>query len=91
MTSTDGYTWTGRLSGNEGNQWCSVCWSADLNMFRGTHRVMISFHGFYWSAITFGNDSTNSWDSVKEIGLFTAVSNSGTHRVMTSPDSYSIN
>jgi alpha-tubulin suppressor-like RCC1 family protein len=87
-------SWTA-ISSNINNQWTSICYSSDLNLFvavsnTGTNnRVMISSdNGYTWTTSVTPVD--NDWTSVcysSELNLFVAVSSSGTNnRVMTSSD-----
>ena len=76
------------------NNWTSVCWSSDLNLFVAVsntgykNRVITSFDGTIW---TIQESPNNNWTSIcysPELNLFVAVANSGTgNRVMTSNDS----
>lgn len=77
----------------EANQWESVCWSPELEIFcavasSGTNRVMTSTDGETWTARSAA--AANEWKSVcwsPELTLFCAVAASGTdNRVMTSPN-----
>ncbi len=87
-------TWISRTSATN-NNWTSVCYSFDKNLFvavsnTGTgNRVMTSSDSITWTSRT--SAANNDWTSIcysQELGLFVAVSNSGTgNRVMTSSDS----
>jgi hypothetical protein len=103
MTSPNGITWTIRTSAAD-NQWNSVCWSAELELFaavslNGTNRVMTSPNGITWTSRTIPNALPFSICWSPEIGLFVIVCidsvGSGT-RVITSsligrpPTSYNV-
>jgi hypothetical protein len=89
MTSSDGITWTSRISAAD-NDWQSVTYGNGLFVAvsnTGTgNRVMTSSDGITWTTRTSSAD--NTWQSVTYgNGLFVAVSSSGTgNRVMTSSD-----
>ena len=94
-----GVNWTARAA-SEANQWRSVCWSPELSLFvtvalTGTNRVMTSSDGITWTVRPIPTDlSNNAWWTVcwapnvpsLGTGLFVAVAEGGTNRVMTSPD-----
>ena len=90
MTSPDGITWTAR-SAAEANSWRCVAFgnglyaavSSDID---DTNQVMTSPDGINWTAQSAAE--VNAWkDITYGDGLFVAVSDTGTNRVMTSPDS----
>ncbi len=93
--TNDGTTFNWMTSFNLANNWSSVCWSAELNMF-----VVVASSGALRIAIYKPNKNIwnyiktplNSWTSIcwsPELNLFVAVANSGTgNRVMTSSNGY---
>lgn len=93
-----GMSWdVGATPSTDENEWRSVCWSPELNLFAavaqtGTNnRVMTSPDGITWTRQTLSNANANQqWRCIcwsPDLGLFAAVSISGTgYRVMTSPD-----
>lgn len=92
MTSPDGVNWTTKAI--SATSWQSICWSAELGLFVAvssagiTNSVCTSADGETWTPRA-GASGTNYWNSVcwsAELGLFVAVANTGTNRVMTSPD-----
>ena len=86
-------TWNTRTTAAD-NNWSSICWSPQLNLFVAVahsgigNRVMSSPDGINWTSRTSAAD--NGWSSVcwsQELNLFVAVASSGTgNRVMSSPD-----
>jgi hypothetical protein len=94
-TSPDGLVWTPRNSPSDVG-WRAVCWSPELKLyvalaFSGTGgRLMTSTNGVDWTQATLpGELNNNLWMAVlwvRELGKFFAVANSGTMRLMTSPD-----
>jgi hypothetical protein len=90
-TAAEANNWTSvTYGGNETNGYLYVAVAST-----GTHRVMTSPDGISWTARTAAE--ANAWQSVTfnrnitvnggtSYGVFIAVANTGTHRVMTSPD-----
>lgn len=79
----------------EANNWTSVAWSPELNLFvavsniGSTNRVMTSPDGVTWTSRA-GTGANDHWRSVvwsSGAGLFVAIgSGGGANKVMTSPD-----
>jgi hypothetical protein len=89
MTSPDGINWTARTGGLNGGwmnvtygngQFVAVAWTGS------TTRTMSSSDGITWTQHASADDAAQ-WEGVTYgNGLFVAVADSGTNRVMTSPD-----
>jgi uncharacterized repeat protein (TIGR01451 family) len=87
-------TWTANPAA-EANNWTSVAWSPELNLFAAvsnigsTNRVMTSPDGVTWTSRA-GTGANDHWRSVvwsSGTGLFVAIgSGGGANKVMTSPD-----
>ena len=94
MTSTDGVTWTVRVSPS--NEWRSIVWAPELGIFAAiaqtgsSNRVMTSSNGITWVSRTTPSAADISWTALSwspELGTFAAVASSGTgNRVLTSLD-----
>ena len=93
MTSSDGINWVSRTSAVD-NSWVTICWAAELNLFvaasvSGTgNRVMTSSDGITWTTQTTPTPE-NNWRSIAwspQLGIFVVVGDTGTGRVMTSPN-----
>ncbi len=89
-TSPDGLTWTKRTAA-AANNWRGVAFNGSrlaAVSSGGASRVMTSDNlGVTWTSRS--ASEANGWQSVTwadGLGLFVAVANSGTHRVMTSAD-----
>ncbi len=86
-------TWINQTAASN-NNWTSICYSFDKNLYvavsnSGTNnRVMTSSDAITWTSRT--SAANNNWTSIcysQDLGLFVAVANSGTgNRVMTSSD-----
>jgi hypothetical protein len=92
MTSPDGITWTLRTVPSA--SLLGIAWSPEKSIFaavdfqRTGGRILTSPNGITWTTRNSTND-TNEWIAITwaaELGVFVAVSRTGTHRVMTSPD-----
>jgi hypothetical protein len=92
-TSDDGgITWTARSAANA-NNWVSVVWAPELNLFvavaatASVNSVMTSSDGITWTQRTTPNQSYSCVCWAPEIRLFVATATSGTgQRIITSPD-----
>jgi hypothetical protein len=95
VTTISSMSWTSRTSANA-EQWYSVCWSPELNMFCAVAyngavavQVMTSSDGITWAAHTSAN--AQQWTSIcwsPALGLYCAVAANGAVgvQVMTSAD-----
>jgi hypothetical protein len=89
MTSPDGITWTGRFVSNAGN-WISVTYGNNLFVAVSSYissniAVITSPDGITWTTRTV--PESNDWRVTYGNGIFVAVGQSGTNRIMTSSDS----
>ena len=94
MTSTNGTTWTLRVSPS--NEWRSIVWAPELGIFAAiaqtgsSNRIMTSNNGIDWVSRTTPSAADISWTSMEwsaRLGMFAAVAASGTgNRVLTSLD-----
>lgn len=101
MTSPNGITWTARTAA-EYSYWEDVCWSPELELFvavsgvngdsasANDYRCMTSPDGITWTGRALPSEvASNQWGGVEwspTLGMFAAVSYTGTYRVMTSTD-----